>query len=81
LTLEGNIIDRDWVHTYIKLPDDLCDFIQSWDLTFKKTGTSLVCGMVWARRASNNAKYLVDMVHKKMGYVEMKEALRDLSQR
>ena len=77
--LEGGIIKRDWIKHWSVLPhiDEWC---QSWDLSFKaKTGGSYVVGLIWGRAGDNF--YLVDMFRKRMGFVETKDAIREMSNR
>lgn len=50
---------------------------QSWDMSFKKTGTSRVCGLLFARRGANI--YVLDCVVDWMGFNESCDAVTDLS--
>lgn len=72
--LEGGIIKRDWIQHYQKLPDDPLTYWQSWDFTFKDTGTSWIVGQLWGQLKANF--YLVDQVRFKADFVKAKEAMR-----
>ncbi len=72
---EGAIIKRDWIQYYDKLPKGNLKYYQSWDLSFKGNDNSdYVAGTVWAIDGAN--KYLIDIVHKKMDFVETLAAIR-----
>lgn len=74
----GNIFQRNWWRSYRALPNDLTDFIQSWDLTFKDTRKAdYVVGQVWARRGAD--KYLIDQVRARMDITATIQAIRGLS--
>ena len=80
---EGGIFKRDWWRRWKEKPSDLHDFIQSWDCTFKDSGTSdYVVGQVWARSLANPARrYLLDQVRGRMNFTETMNAIRDLKGR
>ncbi len=64
----GGILKKDWFRFYDKIPEQIDEWIQTWDLTFKATGTSYVVGQVWARQG---AKYfLIDQMREKLEFVE-----------
>ncbi len=63
--LEGGMIKRDWFKRWTELP--ICqEWIQSWDLTFKSTGTSYVVGQVWGRDGAN--LYLADQIRERLSF-------------
>ena len=73
---EGNIVKRNDIMRYTRLPDDLYDYLVSWDLTFKESGTSWVVGQVWARDRKNPAhKYLIDQKRKRMSFRDTKRSV------
>jgi predicted phage terminase large subunit-like protein len=77
--LGGGMIQRDWFKYYDSLPDIIDNWVQTWDLTFKATGTSYVVGQVWARSGANY--YLVDQSRAKMGFTEQLRAISVMSNR
>lgn len=71
--VEGAIYRKKWFKRFDKLPAGVEWSMQSWDLTFKKEGTSRVCGQVWA---SDGVKHFVKpVVCEKLGFVETKKAI------
>lgn len=44
---EGNIIRRDWIHRFRSEPAGISNVVVSWDMTFKKTGSSWCVGQIW----------------------------------
>lgn len=79
-TIEGgNIIKAEWIHYYTELPFQKVNLrhhntIQSWDLSFKETGTSYVVCLVivfW-----EGFFYVIDCYRKKAGFVETLEAVQ-----
>lgn len=59
---EGAILKRAWINFYNLLPDDMDEFIQTWDLSYKGgTDSDYVAGQVWGRKGAYY--YLVDRVH------------------
>jgi predicted phage terminase large subunit-like protein len=77
--LLGGIVKKDWIDYYAELPEQIDEWLQTWDLTFKSTGSSYVVGQVWARCAADY--YLVDQVRGKMDFIEQVKAIVDLSAR
>lgn len=75
----GGIVKRDWFKLYAELPNKIDEWIQSWDLTFKATGTSYAVGQVWCRSGAN--VYLVDQVRGKMDFLEQLRQLTTLTRR
>ena len=73
---QGNIIQRNWFKFYVEQPKSLDEIIQSWDLTFKETGTSYVVGQVWGRKGRE--KYLLDQVRRRMGFVETIQSIKTM---
>jgi predicted phage terminase large subunit-like protein len=71
----GNIFKAEWFQRYDELPKGFGYYIQVWDLTFKKEGTSRVCGDLWAR--FGNRLYLVDRVCRRMGFNETLKEIED----
>lgn len=51
--LEGGIIQKAWIKRYSEGPEKFDELCQSWDLTFKKEGTSFVVGGVIGRKDGN----------------------------
>jgi predicted phage terminase large subunit-like protein len=72
--LLGGIVKRDWFRYWDELPKDPDEFIQTWDLTFKATGTSYAVGQVWCRKGANC--YLIDQVRGKMDFLEQQRQLK-----
>ncbi len=74
----GGMFKRSWWKYYKVIPNDLTDFIQSWDCTFKdKEEGDFVVGQVWARKGAD--RYLLDQVRARMTFTETVEAMRQLS--
>lgn len=73
----GNILLKEWWKRYDALPPHLDDMIQSWDMTFKEAGTSMVVGQVWGKLGAN--KYLIDQVRAKMDFPDTMEAFREMN--
>lgn len=74
----GNILLKEWWNRYSTLPE-MDDMIESWDMTFKETGTSMVVGQVWGRQGAN--KYLLDQVRAKMDFPDTMDAFVRLTNR
>jgi predicted phage terminase large subunit-like protein len=77
---EGNIIKRQWLKYYEKMPpiNYFTEIIQSWDCTFTKKETSdFVVGTVWGRRGSE--KYLLDIIRDRLGITDTMQAIKSLS--
>jgi predicted phage terminase large subunit-like protein len=77
--LMGGMVKKDWFKYYDTLPEDIEEYIQTWDLTFKATGTSYVVGQVWARKGANI--YAVDCVRSKLGFQDQVKAILNLTSR
>jgi predicted phage terminase large subunit-like protein len=77
---EGGLFKRDWWRRWKELPDDLFDFTQSWDCTFKDSDSSdYVVGQMWARSKSAPAKrFLLDQVRGRMNFTATMQAMRDM---
>lgn len=77
---EGAIIKREWLRFYDHLPEDVTDWIQVWDLTFKETKKgSFVVGQVWARRGAEF--YLVDQYRDRTDFPGSIRAIRSMTER
>jgi len=74
--LEGNVIKRDWFQRWTTLPK-FDRVFQSWDLSFKKTGTSFVSGQVWGSAGPDI--YLLDRAKEKMSFTETLDSIRAVS--
>lgn len=74
--LEGGIIKKGWLQRYTddELPDQMDEIATSWDMTFKKTGSSFVVGQVWGR--CGGRFYLLAQERGKWDFVETLEAVR-----
>ncbi len=75
----GNILLKEWWQRYEVLPRYFDDIIQSWDMTFKATGTSMVVGQVWGRLGAD--KYLIDQVRRKMDFPDTLDAFREMTRK
>lgn len=84
----GDLFPKEWARysspLHIELPNGTCivpgasELIQSWDMTFKDTKSSdFVVGQIWLR--VQHDMYLLDMIRKRMGFNETKQAVKDLS--
>ena len=73
----GNIFLRDYIQFYTERPKRIPVTIQSWDCTFKETGTSYVAGQVWGMVDTDY--YLLDQVRRRMGLSETCAKLAELS--
>jgi predicted phage terminase large subunit-like protein len=77
IPIGGGIIKRDWVRYYDCLPEDSTSYLQSWDMTFKKTSKgSYVVGQVWCRDKANF--YLVDQVRKRCNFADTLESVKTM---
>lgn len=80
----GNIIKESWFRFYNHLPFSLQNasphkIIQSWDLTFKDTGSSYVVGVVFVKHEADF--YIVDFYRAKADVVMTLEAIRGMSKK
>ena len=76
ITEEDGLVSRDWWNLYDYPPDDLRDFIWSWDLAARdKTWNDYTVGGLWARNDSGH--YLIKMVRFKKKYPEQKKAIQE----
>ena len=73
---EGNIVKAKWFQRYEDAPDTVDEIAMSWDMTFKKAGTSFVVGQVWGRVGADF--YLLDQARGKWDFVETLAAFRAL---
>lgn len=78
--LGGGILKRDWFKRYSQadLPNPMMMIVASWDLTFKDTGDSDVCGHVWG--VSEVKRFLLDRVKRKMTFLETLSAIQALNE-
>ena len=77
---EGNMIRRDWISYYDDLPDGATDWLQSWDLTFKKTKSgSFVVGQVWCKK--DGALYLVDQRRERLDFPGTLQAIKAMKEK
>jgi len=75
---EGNIIKRNWLRFYRRIPHRFDQIIQSWDLSFDdKEGSSFVVGQVWGRLGA--LIYLLDEVRDRMNFPSQIAAVKALS--
>jgi predicted phage terminase large subunit-like protein len=73
----GIIYQRSWFENRIKFLPPHLDYIQSWDLTFKKTTDSdYVVGQQWAW--GHGKFYLLDIVREKVGFLGALSMVRAL---
>lgn len=77
----GNIIKAQWIQYYNALPFDLKKIpghriTQSWDLTFKETGTSYVVGVVIANVGADF--YVIDFWRRKADIVTTLDAIKKM---
>ena len=80
----GNIIKESWFRFYGELPTAINStpahkIIQSWDLTFKETGSSYVVGVVILKH--NADFYIVDFFRAKADVVVTLDAIRSMSRK
>lgn len=78
----GNIIKEEWIKLYTELPFKLQNLqpgnmIQSWDLQFKKTGTSFTVGMTIAKYGEDF--YLLAIWRKKADIIDTQTAMLDMA--
>ena len=78
----GNIIKEDWINTYTSLPFNPNDLrssaiIQSWDLQFKKTGSSYTVGGTIVKH--NSDFYLIDFYRKKADIIDSQRAIVNMA--
>lgn len=80
----GSIFKKSWwkhfdpaqVQAWIDAKD-FEEIFETWDLGFKKEGSSRVCGLVMMKRGADF--FVLDNVTEHMSYVESKDAMRDMS--
>ena len=64
----GGIFKREWFKRYDVLPDNIDEWTQSWDLSFKgEKNSDFVAGGVWARCGANH--YLVAIIHDRLDFI------------
>lgn len=80
----GNIIKGQWLRYYAQLPFDINKIpphkiVQSWDLTFKETGTSYVVGIVLAQHGSDY--FVIDFFRRKADVIETMAGIESMQAR
>jgi predicted phage terminase large subunit-like protein len=75
--LEGGTLKRDWFGRYTDLPTSFDQMLQSWDLTFKSTGSSYVVGQVWGRKDADF--YLAHQVRDRLDFPGTLRAIERVS--
>lgn len=76
--LEGGIVKRTWWKFYREPPAHFDEIIQSWDLSLDGNPESdFVVGEVWGRTGAD--RYLLDLVHDRMDFVQTIKTIRALS--
>jgi predicted phage terminase large subunit-like protein len=77
---EGGLLKRHWWKFYRDVPANLSEVVQSWDCSFKETGTSdYVVGQVWGRTGAD--KYLLDQIRGRMDCPATIQAIKRLTQK
>lgn len=85
--LEGVMVKRDSFRRWSTLPDHFSTVIQSWDLTFKATGSSYIVGQVWGAAPHSNGTvykshfYLIDQIREKLSFMDTIKRIYELSER
>jgi len=74
---KGNILLKEWWKWYDEPPAMMDEVIESWDMTFKETGSSMVVGQIWGKRGAD--KYLLDQVRSRLSFPQTLESFRTLS--
>lgn len=63
---DGEVVKRSQIQYYREPPSSFTRIVQSWDLNFKETGVSMVCGQVWGATAAD--AYLLDEYRERVGF-------------
>lgn len=85
--LEGGMVKRDSFRRWSTLPEHFSTVIQSWDLTFKATGSSYIVGQVWGAAPHSNGTvykshyYLIDQIREKLSFMDTIKRIYELSER
>lgn len=85
--LEGGMVKRDSFRRWSTLPERFSTVIQSWDLTFKATGSSYIVGQVWGAAPHSNGTvykshyYLIDQIREKLSFMDTIKRIYELSER
>jgi predicted phage terminase large subunit-like protein len=80
VNVAGNLIKKEHLHFFDKLPEEPTQLVQSWDLRFSKSQastSSYVVGQVWAK--CGQSFYCIDQVRERLSYVESKQAIIAMS--
>lgn len=64
--IEGGQVKRHWFKRFSEMPERFDELLQSWDLSFKETGSSFVVGQTWGRIGANY--YIVDRFRAKVDF-------------
>jgi predicted phage terminase large subunit-like protein len=76
---EGGAIVKDhWIRYYDEMPTH-GELLTAWDMTFKGTGSSYVCGQTWLDTGS--ALYLLDQVRAKLDFPDTLRAVKAMHER
>src|SRR4030042_1321951 len=75
----GNIIKRDWFKRYVDLPEEAGNALMSFDLTFKKEGTSTVAAQRWYKKGANF--YVSPRRRQKLSFTETKQMIREMKRK
>jgi predicted phage terminase large subunit-like protein len=73
ITLEGNLIKREWLQFYDQPPTNYCFTLQSWD-TASKTEELNDFSVCTTWRVSNQNLYLIDVFRKRLTFPQLKHA-------
>lgn len=72
----GKRLQEHWFKYWDVMPEEFDEFVHTWDLTFKKGGSSYVCGEVWGML--DNDFYLLDLARAKMSFMESVRAVESM---
>lgn len=79
-SLEGNVIKKEWLKYYDKLPDYIDEYALFCDLSYKNgPATDFTVIECWARKGTQI--YLVDQIRARMGFPEQIQAIREMAKR
>lgn len=76
----GNIIKKEWLKYWTKLPERFDQMIQTWDFAVKdKSGSDFTVGQVWGRKGAD--KYLIDQIRGRFNFPDSCQKLIDLTKK
>lgn len=76
---EGNIIKRDWLKFYEKMPEKMDNIVITVDTTFTNKPTSDYCAIcVLGRNRKSQRLYLLDFARRRMSYIEAYNAIIEM---